>query len=236
MPFVSQNEEKLYKKWLKESPFSAITQKLFGDITPSEEVCLDIFRQERDRTKAKEFLPFAEVFGETFLKKIPTELTDEQTNYVGAITWSFIVNKIEPMNKLLEKSYKLFDDEKMTESIVLLKKLADAGHPEACYLMAAYALQGKIVERSPDVAFEYANKALEYVAHPRACLILAGMYYEGAGVEHNRRKAGSFVLQAERTAESDPGVFALLAEYYQDGYVVSRDVEKAAHYAHKAEG
>ena len=233
MSFVSPNEEKVYKKWLKESPFNIMAQKLFGDIAPKVEVSLEIFRQERERTKAKQFLAFEEVFGENFLSKIPTELTDDQKNYVGATTWDFIVNKIDAMNKVLEKSYTLFDEGKIVESLEALKKLADAGHPEACYLVSVYALQGNAMPRDPDMAFKYANRALAYVAHPRACLVLAGLYYEGIGVESSRRNAVSYILQAERTGEGDPSVFSLLAEYYQDGYIVARDVEKAAHYAHK---
>ena len=235
MPFVSQNEEKLYKKWMKASPFNENTQNFFGDIAPALEISLEIFRQERDRTKAKQFLPFEEVFGESFLNKIPSELSDDQKNYLGAITWDFIVNKIDVMNKILEKSYQLFDKEKASEALEILQMLADAGHPEACYMLAVYALQGQAMERNPVTAFKYANKALEYVAHPRACLVLAGLCYEGFGVESDRRKAVSWILQAERTSEADSSVFSLLAEYYQDGYIVGRDVEKAAHYAHKAE-
>lgn len=235
MPFVSQNEEKVYKKWFKGTPFNAMSQKLFGDIAPTPEMSLEIFRQENARTKAKEFIPFEDVFGESFLSKIPSELSEEQQNYLGTLTWNFIVNKIDAMNKVLEKSYKLFDAGKLEESLVIVKTLADAGHPEACYLMAVYALQGKGIDRNPSLAFKYGTKALEYVAHPRACLLLAGLYYEGLGVESNRRKAVSWILQAERTIEGDPSVCAFLAEYYQDGYIVGRDVEKAAHYAHKAE-
>lgn len=235
MPFVSQSEERTYKKWLKESPFNAIAQKLFGDIAPTVETSLEIFRQERDRTKAKEFLPFETVFGESFLMRIPTELSEDQKNYVGAITWHFIVNKIDAMNKILEKSYKLFDDGNTAESLLILHSLADAGHPEACYLTAVYALQGQVMDRNPAMAFKYATKALEYVAHPRACLILAGLCYEELnGDGGDRRKAVSWILQAERTAQSDPSVYSLLAGYYQDGYIVGRDVEKAAEYAHKA--
>ena len=233
MSFVSPNEEKVYKKWLKASPFNVIAQKLFGDIAPTLETSLEIFRQERDRTKMKEFLSFEEVFGESFLKKIPAELTDDQKNYVGAIAWDFILSKIDAMNKVLEKSYELFDKKKTAESLELLQKIADAGHPEACYLMAVYILQGHAMSRDPAMALKYANKALEYVAHPRACLVLAGIYYEGLGVDSNRRKAVSYILQAENTAEGDPSVFSLLAEYYQDGYIVGRDVEKAAHFAHQ---
>lgn len=235
MPFVSQNEEKVYKKWMKGTPFNVISRKFFGDIAPTLEIGLEIFRQENARTKAKQFLPFDEVFGESFLSKIPTELSEEQQNYLGTLTWNFIINKIDAMNKILEKSYVLFDAGKLEESINMIQGIANAGHPEACYLMAIYALQGKGMDRDPSLALKYGNKALEFVAHPRACLLLAGLYYEGLGVESNRRKAVGLIIQAERTIEGDPSVCSFLAEYYQDGYIVGRDVEKAAHYAHKAE-
>lgn len=235
MPFVSQNEEKVYKKWMKGTPFNASSQKIFGNVLPALETSLEIFREESNRTKAKQFLPFEEVFGKSFLNEMPSELSEEQQNYLGTLTWNFIVNKIDAMNKVLEKSYKIFDAGKIEESVAMVQSLADAGHPEACYLMAVYALQGKGVERDPGVALRYGTKALEYVAHPRACLLLAGLYYEGLGIESDRRKAAIWIRQAEHTIEADPSVCSFLAEYYQDGYIVGRDVEKAAHYAHKAE-
>lgn len=241
MTFASQNEEKLYKKWFKESPFNATAQKLFGEITPSEVECLALYREEKARTKAKKFLPFETVFKETFFNRIPqdtSQLSEKQKQFIAAMNWSFIINKIDPMNKLLEKSYALFDEGEIQNSLTLLEELANAGHPEACYLLAAYCQSGLPthgMEKDSKKALKYAQKALEFVDHPRACLILAALYYEGIGTETDRRQAVSWILKAERSAESDPSVYSYLAEYYQDGYVVERDVEKAAFYAQKAD-
>lgn len=241
MTFASQNEEKLYKKWLKESPLSSVAQKLFTNIAPTEEECIALFRLEKERTKAKDFFPFNIVFKETFFNKLPeniADLSEKQKQFIAAMNWSFIINKIEPMNKVLEQSYVLFDQDKIQESLNLLEKLADAGHPEACYLFAAYSQSDfpqHGIYKNPEKAFQYAHKALEFVEHPRACLLIAGFYYAGIGAEPDRRQATSWVLKAERSAESDPNVYPQLAEYYQDGYIVERDVEKAAFYAQKAD-
>ncbi len=234
MPFSSKQEENNYKKWLKTSPYGASAQEFFGFNEASQESILEIYRQEKENTKAKVFLPFNKVYGDSFISKLPKELSEEQQKFLAALKWEFILQKIEPMNKLLEKAYNLLDKEKVADAMKLLQNIADVGHPEACYLVAAYALQGSIEEKRYDLAFNYANKAIEFVAHPRSYLILAGLYYQGFGVGIDRKKAISYVLQAERSAESDPSVYVILAEYYQDGYMVHRDGEKVAPYSHKA--
>ncbi len=235
MSFASKHEENQFKKWLKTSPFNASSENLFGTIAPNEEICIQLFKEEKENIKAKKFIAFTEFYADSFLNKIPNELSQEQEEFLSAVTWAYIMNKIEAMNSVLQKAYTLLDKEKKIEGLKLIQELADAGHPEACYLLAAYSLHCPIEERKPDIAFKYANKALEFVDHPRACLILAGLYYQGIGITADSKKAISYVLQAERTAQTDPSVYVLLAEYYQDGYIVHRDIEKVAYYSQKSE-
>lgn len=235
MSFASKNEENQFKKWLKDSPFNSISKDLFGDsFMPNTDQLIALFRQEREQTKKKHFLPFGTVYKDTFLKHLPKELSAEQTEHIQALTWRFIVGKIDAMNKILEKSYDLMDKGQTQEGLQLTLDLANAGHPEACYLYATYLLRGQSGSQDAVNARIYAEKALEFVEHPRACLVLAGMYHEGITVEQNRRTAVNYIRNAERHAKSDPTIYSLLAEYYQDGYIVGRDVEKAAIFAHMA--
>ncbi len=235
MSFSSKHEESQYKRWLKTSPFGQTAKEIFGDIFPNQETCLNLFRQDKENIKKKIFIPFEDFYRESFIEKLPTQLSEAQDNLLNALAWEFILQKIDSMNKVLEKAYDLLDKQDLIKGLELTKYLADAGHPEACYLLASFSLQGPIKDRRYDFALKYAQRAMKYVAHPRACLVLAGIYFQGFGVEVDHRKAVSFVLQAERIAESDPTVYPILAEYYQDGYIVHRDVDKVAHFSHKAE-
>lgn len=236
MPFASQNEEKLFKKWQKESPFGASAQSTFPDlILPEQAELIELFRTDRENIKKKSFFPFEEFYAESFLNTLASELSEEQQKMIDALAWRYIVNKVDAMNKVLSQAYDLFDKNESAPAIVLLDILAKAGHPEACYMLAAYYLYGEYVPRDPQKALDYAYRAIKYVSHPRTCLLLAAMNYEGIGMERDRRQANVWVQRAEQQAQSDPTVYVLLAEYFQDGYIINRDVEKAAHYAHMAE-
>lgn len=235
MSFASQNEEKQFNKWLKDSPFNNASQALFGEkFKPKTDTLIDMFRQEREHINKKQFLPFETVYKDSFLAHLPETLSTPQKEFIEIVKWRFIVGKIGAMNKLLKKSHDLMDNGKTQESLALVQELADAGHPEACYLYAAYLLQGQYISQDGIQARIYAEKAIEFVEHPRACLILAGIHYESIGVEYNRRTAMDYIRNAERHGENDPSVYAILATYYQDGYIVGRDVERAAHFAHLA--
>ncbi len=236
MTFASQNEEKLYKKWLKDSPFNQISQATFHHQIPNDNDLLNLFRKDKELIKAKNFIPFTEFYGDTFVTFLSNKLTEDQQNILNALMWRYIAPKIESMNKLLKQAYDLLDNDKKDDALAIIKKLADVGHPEACYLIAAFSMQGQLLPKKAEVILEYAQKAMQFVNHPRSNLIIAGLYYEGFGVERDIRKAVSYILDAERNADADPFVYSILAEYYQDGYIVNRDVEKAAVYAYKAEG
>lgn len=236
MDFTSQNEEKQYKKWLKESPFNAVSQEAFNHAIPSEDDLLGIFRNDKELTKSKNFVPFHEFYADTFIKFLPQALSAEQEQLLNSLTWRYIAQKIEAMNKLLKHAYEMLDKNETQKAVEIIKTLAEAGHPEACYLMAAFSMQGQLIPRSTETILKYAQKAQQFVNHPRTNLILAGLYYEGYGVERNPKKAISLILDAERHAQEDPSVYPILAEYYQDGYIVGRDVEKAAVYAYRSEG
>ncbi len=236
MTFASQNEEKLYKKWLKDSPYNQISQTIFNHQIPNEEELIALFRKDKELVKKKEFIPFNDFYADIFINFLPQELTEEQQKVFNMLNWRYIAQKIDAMNKVLKHAYELLDNNKQEEGIQLIKKLADAGHPEACYLIAAFSMQGQLLPKQADIILEYAQKAMKFVNHPRSNLIMAGLYYEGFGVERDVRRAVSYILDAERNADADPFVYSILAEYYQDGYIVNRDVEKAAVYAYKAEG
>lgn len=236
MDFSSQNEEKQFKKWLKESPFNQISQETFRHSVPGDEDLLALFRKDKEHVKKKNFLNFNDFYQDTFIKFLPETLSEEQEKVLNTLTWLFISQKIEAMNKELKNAYDLLDKNKADKAIETIKKLADAGHPEACYLMAAFCMQGQLIPRDAQTILDYAEKAMKFVNHPRTSLLLAGLYNEGYGVAKDPRKAISLILDAERHANEDPHVYSILAEYYQDGYIVSRDVEKAAVYAYKAEG
>lgn len=236
MDFTSQNEEKQYKKWLKESPFNTVSHAAFKHTIPSEEDLLGIFRHDKELIKGKKFIPFHEFYADTFMRFLPQSLTEEQEQLINSLTWRYIAQKIEAMNKLLKHAYELLDKNEADKAVEIIKNLADAGHPEACYLIAAFSMQGQFIPRSVETILNYAQKAQQFVSHPRTNLILAGLYYEGYGVERNPKKAISLILDAERHAQEDPTVYPILAEYYQDGYIVGRDVEKAAVYAYRSEG
>lgn len=236
MDFASQNEEKQYKKWLKESPFNTVSLETFKHAVPNEEELLEIFRHDKKLIKEKNFIPFENFYANTFLQFLPETLTEEQEQLLNSLTWRYIAQKIEAMNKLLKHAYELLDKQDTQKAVEIIKNLAEAGHPEACYLMAAFCMQGQLIPRDAETILKYAHKAMQYVSHPRTNLILAGLYYEGYGVERNPGKAVSLILDAERHAQEDPTVYPILAEYYQDGYIVGRDVEKAAVYAYRSEG
>ncbi len=236
MDFSSQNEEKQFKKWVKESPFNGISQETFKHTVPNDDELLEIFRKDKELVKKKNFISFDEFYQDTFTKFLPSSLTEEEQKVLSALTWRYIAQKIEAMNKELKRAYDLLDKNEGAQAIAVIKKLADAGHPEACYLVAAFCMQGQLIPRDAKTILEYAGKAMTYVSHPRTNILLAGLYYEGYGVERDARKAVSLILDAERHAKEDPHVYSLLAEYYQDGYIVNRDVEKAAMYAYRAEG
>lgn len=236
MDFTSQNEEKQYKKWLKESPFNTVSHEVFNHAIPSEDELLAIFRKDKEFIKDKHFIPFQEFYAETFIPFLPQNLSDEQEQILSTLTWRYIAQKIEAMNKSLKHAYDMLDKNETQKAVDIIKALAEAGHPEACYLIAAFSMQGQLVPRSAETILKYANKAMQFVSHPRSNLILAGLYNEGYGVERNPKKAISLILDAERHAQEDPTVYPILAEYYQDGYIVGRDVEKAAVYAYRSEG
>lgn len=236
MDFSSQNEEKQFKKWLKESPFNQISQETFKHTVPADNELLAIFRQDKEYIKQKKFISFNEFYNDTFFKFLPASLSEEEQKILSTLTWRYIAQKIEAMNKELKHAYDLLDKHDPEQALGIIKKLADAGHPEACYLMAAFCMQGQLMPRDAQTILKYADKATMYVSHPRTSILLAGLYYEGYGVERDARKAVSLILDAERHAKEDPHVYPLLAEYYQDGYIVNRDVEKAAMYAYRAEG
>lgn len=236
MEFASQNEEKQFKKWLKESPFNLISLETFKHTIPAEEELLQIFRHDKKLIKEKNFIPFQDFYANTFIKFLPQNLSEEQEEVLNTLTWRYIAQKIEAMNKLLKHAYELLDKNETQSAVEIIKNLADSGHPEACYLIAAFSMQGQLIPRDAETILTYAHKAMQFVSHPRTNLILAGLYNEGYGVERDPKKAVSLILDAERHAPEDPTVYPILAEYYQDGYIVGRDVEKAAVYAYRSEG
>lgn len=236
MEFTSQNEEKLFKKWLKESPFNQISQQTFQHAVPNEEELLTLFRKDKEYVKQKQFVPFQEFYADTFIAFLPQKLTEEQEKILNTLKWRYIAQKIDAMNKVLKHAYDLLDKGDPQKAVGSIRNLAEAGHPEACYLMAAFSMQGQLIPRDTQTILEYADKAMQFVSHPRTYILLAGLYNEGYGVQRDVRKAISLILEAERHAPEDPTVYPMLAEYYQDGYIVSRDVEKAAIYAYKSEG
>ncbi len=236
MNFASQNEEKQYKKWLKESPFNTISHETFNHAVTAEEELLAIFRKDKELIKEKQFIPFHEFYAETFIPSLPENLSEKQEEILNTLIWRYIAQKIEAMNKSLKHAYDLLDKNETQKAVNIIRTLADAGHPEACYLIAAFSMQGQLMPRSAETILKYAHKAMQFVSHPRSNLILAGLYNEGYGVERNPKKAVSLILDAERHAPEDPTVYPILAEYYQDGYIVGRDVEKAAVYAYRSEG
>ena len=71
MDFTSQNEEKQYKKWLKESPFNTVSHAAFKHTIPSEEDLLGIFRHDKELIKGKKFIPFHEFYADTFMRFLP---------------------------------------------------------------------------------------------------------------------------------------------------------------------
>lgn len=235
MEFSSQNEEKQFKKWVKESPFNQISQETFKFVAPDEEKLLELFRKDKSLVKQKHFVSFEEFYKESFIEFLPPSLNENEQKVLSALTWRYIAQKIEAMNKVLKLAYDLLDKNEGAKALEYIKNLADVGHPEACYLMAAFCMQGQLIPRDAKTILEYADKAMRYVSHPRTNILLAGLYYEGYGVERDARKAVSLILDAERHASEDPHVYSMLAEYYQDGYIVNRDVEKAAMYAYKAD-
>lgn len=236
MDFASQNEEKQYRKWLKESPFNSVSKEAFQHAVPSDEELLAIFRKDKEFIKDKNFIPFQEFYAENFISYLPQDLSEEQEQILNTLTWRYIAQKIEAMNKSLKHAYDLLDKNETQKAVDIIMKLADAGHPEACYLIAAFSMQGQLIPRNAETILKYAHKAMQFVSHPRSNLILAGLYSEGYGVERNPQKAISLILDAERHAQEDPTVYPILAEYYQDGYIVCRDVEKATVYAYRSEG
>ncbi len=85
MEFTSQNEEKLFKKWLKESPFNQISQQTFQHAVPDEEKLLDLFRKDKEYVKQKQFVPFQEFYADTFTAFLPQTLTEEQEKILNTL-------------------------------------------------------------------------------------------------------------------------------------------------------
>ena len=168
MTFASQNEEKLYKKWLKEFPFNQISQTTFHHQIPSDNELLALFRKDKEFVKTKNFISLNEFYQDNFIQFLPSTLNEEQQNILNILTWKYIAQKIEAMNKLLKHAYDLLDNNKQNEAIQIIKKLADVGHPEACYLIAAFSMQGQLLPKQADTILEYAKKAMQFVNHPRS--------------------------------------------------------------------
>ncbi len=136
MEFTSQNEEKLFKKWLKESPFNQSSQQTFQHTVPDEEKLLNLFRKDKEYVKQKQFVPFQEFYADTFAAFLPQTLTEEQEKILNTLKWRYIAQKIDAMNKVLKYAYELLDKGEPQKAVDSIRNLAEAGHPEACYLMA----------------------------------------------------------------------------------------------------
>lgn len=118
-------------------------------------------------------------------------------------------------------------------SISLLKAAANKDHPEACYLLGTFYLNGTGVEVDYHKAMKYFSISRDKKV-PMAQLELAMMLVRGQGVEPNPRKGIEFLepLATDKTTFVKVRRKALLylGKIYRMGYGVDEDYAKAVQY------
>lgn len=99
---------------------------------------------------------------------------------------------ISPVNYADESPYGNYDGETIFE---LTMNDARAGDASAQYKICNFYYNGKGVQKSYEMAFEWCYKAAK-LNHPSALAFVGGMYAVGEGVKENREEAQSWFRRA----------------------------------------
>ncbi len=125
-----------------------------------------------------------------------------------------------------DESHSLLAEEKCLE---YMKKLADAGRPEAFVQLAEMFLHGTGVNKNVDMAMDLYQKSAD-AGEITAYGFMGLVYYEGKDLPQDYKKAYELFIKA---GEKSNEVIYKLGEMYRLGLYVEQDQEKADEYYQK---
>lgn len=140
-------------------------------------------------------------------------------------------DKITDTKAELERAVSLVESEKYGEALVLFRKMAEAGDPEAQHNLALLYRTGKGVEKNLELSAQWFRKAADQGVSD-AQYYLGHMYDVGEGVAQNSQYAYVWYRKA---AEKGHGLAQInLGVLYANGLGVPQDIEQAYLWFHVA--
>ena len=135
---------------------------------------------------------------------------------------------LQAQDSLIEQKFKmgeeLYNKKKYKDAVSFLTESANAGHPDAQYVLGKMYANGYGVEKDCDISFLWFKKSADQ-GFAKGQMGLGNSYYRGCGVEKDENEALRWYSKADEQGLLDAKIY--IGILYERGQTIPHDYNKA---------